>query len=104
MTVVIIPWICLWALSSEKLKALSLPISSLSPTSQGSVSYYPSLLRCLCTVTHSRALKLASLSPGQGEVHMPLSSLPLGHPISWTAKKPWLAVHQGVLEHERNQR
>lgn len=36
---VITPWVCLWSLSSEELKALSLPISSLSPTSQGSGSY-----------------------------------------------------------------
>lgn len=41
MTVIIIPWLCLWSLSSEELKALFLPISSLSPTSQGSGPIMP---------------------------------------------------------------
>lgn len=41
MTLVITPWLCLWLLSSEELKALSLLISSLSLTSQGSGSYHP---------------------------------------------------------------
>lgn len=40
MAVVITPWIGLWSLSSEELKGLSLPISSLSPSSQGGGSYY----------------------------------------------------------------
>lgn len=35
----IIPWVCLWLLSSEELKALSPLISSPSLTSQGSGSY-----------------------------------------------------------------
>lgn len=63
------------------------------------------LLRCLCKVTHSMALKLTSLSPGQGGAHVPLSSLTLGleHPISWTTKKAWLAVQdQGVPGHQRS--
>lgn len=40
MTVVMIPWLHGWFLSPEELKALSLPISSLSLTSQGSGSSY----------------------------------------------------------------
>ena len=75
------------------------------PNFPGTCVLLSPLLRCLCKVTHSMALKLTSLSPGQGGAHVPLSSLTLGleHPISWTTKKAWLAVQdQGVPGHQRS--
>lgn len=115
MTVEIILWLCLWFLSPEELKALSLPISSLFPTSQGSGSYYPLSWVSGCSdLPFGSGAHLLLPRPWQGPRASPSLALGLEHPISWKTKKAWLTAKgpldrragqgEGELRHQRKQR
>lgn len=72
------PWICLWPLSSEELKGLSLPISSLSrlPREVGLIISISQMSVCHDSLRGSDTRLLAP--PGLGGAHAPLSSLSSG--------------------------